>query len=79
MVGFELLLAGASAMAWCGEGPPWAYHFGLENARRHLRGNWAGRKEILRGWRRVAGGWSDTRRPFCSIHPANPFEKSMAA
>lgn len=27
----------AFRLAWCGEGPPWAYHFGLENARRHLR------------------------------------------
>ncbi|MCC6280419.1 MAG: DUF4062 domain-containing protein [Saprospiraceae bacterium] len=27
----------AFRLAWCGEGPPWAYHFGLENARLHLR------------------------------------------
>ncbi len=26
----------ACRLAWC-DGPPWAYHFGLENARRHLR------------------------------------------
>ena len=26
----------AYRLAWC-DGPPWAYHFGLENARRHLR------------------------------------------
>jgi len=26
----------AFELAWC-DGPPWAYHFGLENARRHLQ------------------------------------------
>lgn len=26
----------STRLAWCGEGPPWAYHYGLEQAKRHL-------------------------------------------